>query len=125
MIPTLLMSAACMLIPPSDADLSREPSWHLLHREQVCRGLLLGLRNTHPVGELCDLGEVPIDGLARRAGERRRPVAEQLGVYGERRTRHGTGMCEPLYSRAVRHLRAAADGVGDAHRVVAVLQSLD
>jgi len=56
--------------------------------------------------------------------ERPGPVAEHLGDHRERRGRHGPGVCEPLDSRAVRHLRAATDGIGDEHRVVTVLQSL-
>ena len=59
-------------------------------------GELLRLGNAHLVGVLRDLVEVPVDDVARRPGERRCPVAEELRHDGERRGRDCSGVRQPL-----------------------------
>ena len=87
-------------------------------------GRLLRLGNAHLVGVLRDLVEVPVDDVARRPGERRCPVAEELRHDGERRGRDCSGVRQPLDGYAVRGLRASADGVGHVQetRVQALLR---
>ena len=58
-------------------------------------GLLLRIRDTHLVGVVADLVEVPVDDLAGRSGQRTRPVAERLGDDGECGGRNGSGMRQP------------------------------
>src|ERR1700684_993031 len=87
--------------------------------------MLLGVGNTDRRRDPWDLPEIPVYDLEGRAGGRRRPVTEELGRDGKCRCRHGAGVREPLDSRAMRDLGSTTDSVGDEHRVVAVLESLD
>src|SRR6202000_2776415 len=93
--------------------------------EGGCGGLLLRVRDTDGLRELRNLPEVPVDDLTRWACGWGNPITKQLGDDRERRGRHSAGVREPLDRGAVSNLGSTTDGVGDEHRVVAVLQGLD
>ena len=106
-----------------DAELAYKPARHLSGPRRPQRRASPP-RQRPPSRCAWDLVEVLVDDVARRPGERRCPVAEELRHDGERRGRDCSGVRQQLDGYAVRGPRPSADGVGHVQetRVQALLR---